>query len=97
MYIRADLALDEDGSYELAWRGRAATDLWQSHLIPVDTGRTPVLVRAILRRQASQPLATDSLRECAKDITRSNTNVVPASWTDEDADDYVDHHWDKHL
>lgn len=97
MYIRADLALDEDGSYELAWRGRAATDLWQSHLIPVDTGRTPVLVRAILRRQASQPLATNSLRECAKDITRSNTNVVPASWTDEDADDYVDHHWDKHL
>ena len=97
MYIRADLALDEDGSYELAWRGRAATDLWQSHLIPVDTGRTPVLVRAILRRQASQPLATDSLRGCAKNITRSNTNVVPASWTDEDADDYVDHHWDKHL
>ncbi len=97
MYIRADLALDEDGSYELAWRGRAAADLWQSHLIPVDTGRTPVLVRAILRRQATQPLATEALRECAKDITRSNTNVVPASWTDEDADDYVDHHWGKHL
>ena len=97
MYIRADLALDEDGSYELAWRGRAAADLWQSHLIPVDTGRTPVLVRAILRRQATQPLATEALRECAKDITRSNTNVVPASWMDEDADDYVDHHWNKYL
>ncbi|MDP7067733.1 MAG: hypothetical protein QF637_08935 [Acidimicrobiales bacterium] len=97
MYIRADLALDEDGSYELAWRGKLATDLWQSHLIPVDTGRTPVLVRAILRKQATQPLTRDPLRECAKDITRSNTNVVPASWTDEDADDYVNHHWAKYL
>ena len=97
MYIRAGLALDEDGSYELAWRGRAATDLWQSHLIPVDTGYTPVLVRAILRRQASQPLSTDPLRGCAKDISKSNTNVVPTSWTDEDADEYVDHHWAMHL
>ena len=97
MYIRAGLALDEDGSYELAWRGRAATDLWQSHLIPVDTGYTPVLVRAILRRQASQPLSTTQLRECAKDISKSNTNVVPTRWTDEDADEYVDHHWAMHL
>ena len=97
MYIRADLALDEDGSYELAWRGKFATDLWQSHLIPVDTGRTPVLVRAILRRQAEQPLTTGPLRACAKDIQRSNTNVVPTDWTDEDADDYVEHHWAMHL
>ncbi len=97
MYIRADLAIDEEGSYELAWEGKFATDLWQSHLIPVDTGRTPVLVRAILRRQASQPLPTDPLRECAKDIKRSNSNVVPTNWTDEDADEYVDHHWAMHL
>ena len=97
MYIRADLALDDEGSYELAWKGKLATDLWQSHLIPVDTGYPPVLVRAILRRQASQPLTRDPLRLCAKDITRSNTNVVPTGWTDEDADEYVDHHWAMHL
>ena len=97
MYIRADLARDDNGSYELAWAGSDATDLWQSHLIPLKTAYTPVLVRAILRRQARQPLATLKLRECAKDIKRSNTNVVPTNWTDEDADEYVDHHWAKHL
>lgn len=97
MYIRAELALDDDGSYELAWLGKNATDLWQSHLIPVNTGYTPVLVRALLRRQASQPLSTDQLRECAKDIKRSNTNVRPIDWTDEDADAYIDRHWVMHL
>jgi len=97
MYIRADLARDDNGSYELAWAGSDATDLWQSHLIPLKTAYTPVLVRAILRRQARQPLATLKLRECAKDIKRSNTNVIAIDWTDEDADAYVDHHWTKYL
>jgi hypothetical protein len=97
MYIRADLARDGNGSYELAWAGKEATDVWQSHLIPVKTAYTPVLVRAFLRRQARQPLSTPQLRECAKDIKRSNTNVTAIDWADEDADAYIDHHWAKHL
>jgi len=97
MYIRAELALDENGSYELAWACKHATDLWQSHLIPVRTGETPVLVRAFLRRQAREPLSTEKLRDCVKDIRRSNTNVTTIDWKDEDADAYIDHHWTYYL
>ena len=93
MYIRADLSLDESGSYELAWAGKGATDLWQSHVIPVRTGFSPVLVRALLRRQAREPLGTEDLRDVVKQIKRSNTNVMPIDWDDAEADAYIGHHW----
>ena len=93
MYIRADLSLDESGSFELAWAGKDATDLWQSHIIPVVTGYSPVLVRSLLRRQAREPLGTEDLRYVVKQIRRSNTNVMPIDWDDAEADAYIDHHW----
>ena len=93
MYIRADLALDEEGSYELSWAGTDATDIWQSHLIPVKTGFSPVLVRAFLRRQAKDPKNTPTIREIAKLIRRSNTNVVHTDWDDNLAEAFIDHHW----
>jgi hypothetical protein len=92
MYIRAELALD-DGSFELSWKGKTGTDVWQSHLIPVGTGFSPVLARALLRRQVRDYKETDTLREIAKLIKRSNTNLVHIDSNDDMADAFIDYHW----
>ena len=63
---------DED---QLAYALSTATDFWRSHVIRVRTGTAPPLVRAFVRRQERDRMSTEPLREFAKAINRTWTNV----------------------
>lgn len=59
----------------LAYALVAATDFWRSHVIRVRTATAPPVVRAFVRRQERERMSTDRLREFAKAINRTWTNV----------------------
>jgi hypothetical protein len=61
------------------------TDFWRSHVLRVRTATAPPVVRAFVEMQKTRPLGRDDLREFAKALTRTWTNVVPAIYDDDDA------------
>lgn len=84
---------------DLASAVPGGTDLWRSHILRVRIGEHPPLVRAIVRRQSDQGkrLTTNPLREFAKELTRTLTNLVPALLDDGEADDLVAEIWNRHA
>lgn len=84
---------------ELASAVRDGTDFWRSHILRVKVGEHPPIVRAMVRRQANDEtrLLTDDLRELAKDLNRTLTNVVPALLDEDSAEDLVGELWDGRL
>ena len=96
MYNRARISLEGD-SYELAYAAHEATDFWQSHILPVNTSYSGVLSRAMAKRHGEDRLPTDTLRQVARSFNRTNTNVITFSYSREEAERYVDDHWDHNL
>ena len=96
MYNRARISL-EDGSYELANKAPKATDFWQSHILPVNTSYSPALSRAMAKRHGEDRLPTNTLRQVARSFNRTNTNVITFNYSSEEAERYVDDHWDHNL
>lgn len=84
---------------DLAWAVREGTDFWRSHILRVKVGEHPPIVRAMVRRQANDEtrLLTDDLRELAKDLHRTLTNVVPALLNEDAAEDLVEELWESRL
>lgn len=75
MYLR--MAALGGGEYgELASVLPSATDFWRSHIIRVRTATAPALVRAMVEIQRDHRLVTKDLREFAKRVNRTWTNVV---------------------
>jgi len=75
MYLRmAALGGDDQGG--LASILPSATDFWRSHIIRVRTATAPQLVRAMVELQRDHRLITGDLREFAKRVNRTWTNVV---------------------
>ena len=70
-----------------------ATDFWRSHILRVRTGTAPALTRAIVSRQARQPIETDSLRPFAKQVNGAWTNVLLNMYDDAEAERFVDEFW----
>lgn len=86
-----------DGSYDLAYAAPMATDLWQSHILPVNTSYSPKVTRAFVDRHARDRLMTNTLRSVAKSINRTNTNIVTIDYSQEEATDYINSHWQSSL
>ena len=70
-----------------------ATDFWRSHILRVRTGTAPALTRAIVSRQARQPIETGSLRPFAKQVNGAWTNVLLNMYDDAEAERFVDEFW----
>lgn len=85
MYLRAQIALEEDGSYDLAWSVPKGTDFWRSHILRVRTSSSFVVSRAFVREQAERRMATSELREFARRLNRIRTNVVLNVYDTEEA------------
>ncbi len=98
MYLRVR-ALGGLEHADLAWAVREGTDFWRSHILRVKVGEHPPIVRAMVRRQANDEtrLLTDDLRELAKDLNRTLTNVVPALLDEDAAEDLVEELWKSRL
>ena len=82
-----------DGNYDLAYEAPKATDLWQSHILGVNTSYSPEVTRALADRYARDRLPARSLRAVARTMNRTNTNVVTIEYHPGEAADYVDSHW----
>ena len=98
MYLRVK-ALGGLEHADLASAVSDGTDFWRSHILRVKVGEHPPIVRAMVRRQANDGtrLLTDDLRELAKDLNRTLTNVVPALLDDDAAEDLVGDLWENRL
>lgn len=84
MYLRAKALAGTDQS--LAWALNSATDFWRSHVIRVQTGSAPALAAAFVRSQRDDHLTTgNGLRELAKVLNRSWTNVVLHVYDEDEA------------
>ena len=62
-----------------------AADFWRSHVLRVRTGTVPSLVRAFVDMQRQRRLRTDALRQFAKALNRTWSNVVLSVYDDEEA------------
>ena len=98
MYLRVR-ALGGLEYADLASAVREGTDFWRSHILRVKVGEHPPIVRAMVRRQENDEtrLLTDDLRELAKDLNRTLTNVVPALLDEDAAEDLVGELWESRL
>lgn len=92
MHYRARVCV-RDGDYHLAHAAHQATDFWQSHVYGVNTGYSPEVVRALAELYSTSRLSRDPLREVAKLITRTNSNVVHVDYTPEEAADFAEFYW----
>jgi len=84
MYLRAG-AVGGRGYYTLASALPKSTDFWRSHVIRVQTGRVPDATRALVRAQLADRLVTERLRELARGLTRTWSNVVPYLYKEPEA------------
>ena len=75
MYLRM-AALGGSGHEGLASCLPHSADFWRSHIMRVRTAGAPRLVRAMIEAQRRARLRTDDLRELAKRVNRTWSNVV---------------------
>ena len=84
MYLRM-AALGGSGHEDLASCLPHATDFWRSHILRVRTAGAVRLVRAMVEAQRDARLKTDDLRELAKHVTRTWSNLLLDLYTQEEA------------
>ncbi len=96
MYLRAvavgmnGAARNDESVSEDAYALEKAADFWRSHVIRVRTGTAPSLVRAFVRRQQGKHMSTAPLREFAKAVNRTWTNVLLSEYDEEEAAELLD-------
>jgi len=66
-----------------------AGDFWRSHILRVRTASAPPLTRAMVRAQRDSRLKAAHLRELAKRVNRTWSNVVLDLYDDVDADGLI--------
>lgn len=93
MYVRAR-AVGGPAFAHIAAAIPNGTDFWRSHVIRVRTGSAPPVTRALATRQADDRLMTDDLRQAARRLNRTWTNVVLHLYQDDEAGDIVDSIWE---
>ena len=92
MYLRVQ-ALGGNEYESMAAEVEKATDLWRSHIIRVRTGTAPPLTRAFVKWQRDNRLNTPDLREFAKRLNRTWTNVLLNIYDDEEAERLIAELW----
>lgn len=78
LYLRAKAVRKEkDSDVSLTAELRHGSDFWRSHILRVRTGTAPMLTRALVEMQKDDDrrLATDPLRDYARQLNRVWTNV----------------------
>ena len=96
MYLRVkSLGGLEHG--HLAWSVKGGTDFWRSHILRVQVGQYPQIVRAMVRRQADTKtrLNATPLRAFARELNRALVNLVPDMLDDSEADLLVGEMWER--
>ena len=92
MFLRVRaLGGSEDG--HLASALPRSTDFWRSHVIRVRTGTAPSLTRAFVKKQREDPLATPELRQFARRLNRTWTNLLLNIYDDEEAASLIEDLW----
>lgn len=74
---------------DLAFKLPRAIDFWRSHVIRVRTATAPALTRAIVELQADDRLMTEDLREFAKRVNRTWSNVLLNVYSQPEAEDLL--------
>lgn len=92
MYLRAR-AVGGSSYQSLAEGIVKAGDFWRSHVVRVRTGSAPTITRAFARKQADNRLTTDPLRDAAKRLNRTWTNIVLYLYDDAEAKELIDTIW----
>ena len=92
MYLRVQ-ALGGSEYGHLASDISRSTDFWRSHVIRVRTGTSPELTRAFVKKQRDDRLKTDDLREFAKSLNRTWTNLLLNIYDDEEAEGLFKELW----
>lgn len=92
MYVRGRLAVLA-GDQSLATAIEEGTDFWRSHVIRVSTSFSPVLTKALVVRQEKDRLPTSELRQAAKIINRSTSNLLVPIINEGHASGIVDAAW----
>ena len=85
MYLRV-AAIGGSEYAELASAVERGVDVWRSHILRVRTGTSPALTRALVRFQERNQLKRDDMRELAKRLNRTWTNVVLNIYNDSEAE-----------
>jgi hypothetical protein len=83
LFLRAQ-SVERDGDCSLAHRLERSTDFWRSHVLRVRVGSAPALSRSFVRLQADHKMKTDVLRQYAKRLNRTWTNVVLHVYDDDE-------------
>ena len=92
MYLRVQaLGGNEYGS--MAAEVPMATDFWRSHIIRVRTATAPSLTRAFVERQRDDRLNTPELRQFARRLNRTWTNILLNIYDDEEARQLIEELW----
>lgn len=92
MYIRAS-ALGGHDEGGVASGISKAGDFWRSHIVRVQTGSAPVLATAFASKQMDDRLNTKDIRQVAKRLNRTWTNVIMHVYDAEEARDIVEDVW----
>ena len=67
-----------------------AADFWRSHVVRVRTGTAPPLVRSFVDMQQRHRLPTDPLRQFARAVNRTWSNVALSIYDDDEAQALVE-------
>lgn len=92
MYLRVQALGGNEYRY-LASALPRSTDFWRSHVIRVRTGTAPPLTRAFVKKQRDDRLNTPELRQFARSLNRTWTNLLLNIYDDEEAAKLIDELW----
>lgn len=93
LYLRAK-SINVNGDVALSGQIPNSTDFWRSHIVRVRVGSAPALARAFAEAKRdekllSTPLSTTTLREVAKQVNRTWSNVRLDLYTESEARRFV--------
>lgn len=88
LYLRAK-AIQNGDDLTFASTLEKSTDFWRSHVIRVRTGTAPKVARAFVSMQKETHLPTETLREYARRLNRTWTNVNLNLLTEDQAEDLI--------
>lgn len=92
MYLRAS-AVGGGAHADLTGAIPNSTDFWRSHVLRVRTGSAAPVTRAFASKQAELRLMTDPLRETARRLNRTWTNVVLHLYDDDESGSLMSDLW----
>jgi hypothetical protein len=85
LFLRGQIALTDDDSYELAESDEEAADFWRSHITRVLTWTSPVFARSLVGYQKRKHMKTDVVRPFARKMNRRRSSIILDSYNDEES------------